>query len=216
MAKPSKSTKEKKPAIKTARRRRSATKANPATGSTTKNSLRIANTQPVSVNPPKAITKTSLTVAAGAAPEVQTIIYIHGIGNKPLASVLKCQWDSALFNVQLGDRSRMAYWVNRDYYPVPSDETCAGGDLVQVDDDEATTRAIMAQAAGRPTNEQEAIENEITALTEDKARQEWLRLLANKMVAKALADEETIKKRIRETTGRGVPRYYRCLSFSGV
>ena len=145
--------------------------------------------------------KTSLTVAAGAAPEVQTIIYIHGIGNKPLASILKCQWDSALFNVQLGDRSRMAYWVNRDYYPVPADETCAGGDLVQVDDDEVTTRAIMAQAAGRPINEQEAIENEITALTEDKARQDWLRSLANKMVAKALADEETIKKRISESTG---------------
>ena len=201
MAKPSKSTKGKKLAVKTTRRRRSATKASPATGSTTKNSLRIASPQPVSVNVPKAMAKTSLTVAAGAAPEVQTIIYIHGIGNKPLASILKCQWDSALFNVQLGDRSRMAYWVNRDYYPVPADETCAGGDLVQVDDDEVTTRAIMAQAAGRPINEQEAIENEITALTEDKARQNWLRSLANKMVAKALADEETIKKRISESTG---------------
>src|SRR4249919_920357 len=40
---------------------------------------------------------------------INTIVYVHGIGNKPLASVLKCQWDMALFGTALGDRSRMAY-----------------------------------------------------------------------------------------------------------
>ena len=57
---------------------------------------------------------------------------MHGIGNKPPASVLMCQWDSALFNVALGDRSRMAYWVNREFYPTPSEETCASGDLMKM------------------------------------------------------------------------------------
>src|SRR5262249_16971025 len=108
--------------------------------------------KPVLLSAPKPLAVASLTVAAGLTSESQTIIYVHGIGKKPRVSVLKCQWDSALFGVQLGDRSRMAYWINRDYYPVPSDDTCASGDLVRIDDDEVTTRAIMAQARTRPTD----------------------------------------------------------------
>ena len=46
--------------------------------------------------------------ADGAAPEVGTIVYVHGIGNKPEASILKCQWDTALFGGPLGDRDRTA------------------------------------------------------------------------------------------------------------
>ncbi|MEM7453395.1 MAG: S8 family peptidase [Planctomycetota bacterium] len=48
-----------------------------------------------------------------------TIIYVHGIANKPIASVLKSQWDMALFGCELGERSRMVYWVNRNRYPTP-------------------------------------------------------------------------------------------------
>src|SRR5215213_11549752 len=57
-----------------------------------------------------------------AAPEpsgAATIVYIHGIGNKPPASVLKGQWDQSLFEFDLGERTRMAYWVDRERYPVP-------------------------------------------------------------------------------------------------
>jgi hypothetical protein len=79
--------------------------------------IAAATPKRVSLNAPKPLAAASLIVNAGVDPEVQTIIYVHGIGNKPPASVLKCQWDSALFGVQLGDRSRMAYWVNREYYP---------------------------------------------------------------------------------------------------
>ena len=63
--------------------------------------------------------------AAAAVPQplgakaINTIVYVHGIGNKPPASVLKCQWDTALFGKAVGDRSRMAYWVNREIYPLP-------------------------------------------------------------------------------------------------
>src|SRR5689334_16917715 len=71
--------------------------------------------------PEKAILPGSLTVKSGVEPTVQTVLYVHGIGNKPVASVLKCQWDEALFGVQMADRTRMAYWVNRQYYPEPSD-----------------------------------------------------------------------------------------------
>jgi subtilisin family serine protease len=67
--------------------------------------------------------------AAAEHTEALTIIYVHGIGNKPIASVLKCQWDNALMGFDLGERSRLAYWVNREFYPEPSNEECRDGDL---------------------------------------------------------------------------------------
>ena len=69
--------------------------------------------------------------AAGAA----TIVYIHGIGNKPIASVLKRQWDQALFEFDLGERTRMAYWVDRNRYPVPLEADTSGGDFADDTDD---------------------------------------------------------------------------------
>jgi hypothetical protein len=45
----------------------------------------------------------------GALPPF-TVIYIHGIGNQPDAPVLKINWDKALFGMDMGERTRMAYW----------------------------------------------------------------------------------------------------------
>lgn len=59
-----------------------------------------------------------------AAGKARTIVYIHGIGNKPTPEILKCQWDEALFGFSLGERSRLAYWVNRVFYPQPTQATC--------------------------------------------------------------------------------------------
>jgi hypothetical protein len=56
----------------------------------------------------------------------KTIVYVHGIGNKPPASALKVLWDTALFGRDLGDKSRMAYWVNREYYPAPEAASLQG------------------------------------------------------------------------------------------
>lgn len=68
------------------------------------------------------------TTAAGGA---QTIVYVHGIGNKPAAETLKCQWDEALFRFNLGERSRLAYWVNRAFYPKPIQASCSMADSTQ-------------------------------------------------------------------------------------
>jgi subtilisin family serine protease len=149
--------------------------------------LKIKASVPVEIKPPSSKSSASLVVAAGADAGVQTVVYIHGIGNKPTASILKCQWDSALFGANLGDRTRMAYWVNREYYPTPSEETCATGDLVNVDDDEASTRAIMSLAGNTPVNEQAALESEIKALTADPARQAFLYSIAEKMIDRSTA-----------------------------
>ena len=62
----------------------------------------------------------------------RTIIYVHGIANKPPADVLKCQWDHALFGFDLGDKSRLAYWVDRVRYPQPSPGTCHNADTNQL------------------------------------------------------------------------------------
>ena len=83
-------------------------------------------------NPPK--TPSSFAdslVKAGQPPTVGTVIYIHGIGNKPEASILKCQWDRALFRAEMGDRTRLAYWVDRERYPSPEDGTCADGERLR-------------------------------------------------------------------------------------
>src|SRR5262249_22638899 len=71
---------------------------------------------------------TTRKASSEAAPRAEIVVYVHGILNKPEPSVLKCQWDTALFGVDMGDRTRMAYWVNRAYYPTPLEETCTRGD----------------------------------------------------------------------------------------
>jgi subtilisin family serine protease len=84
----------------------------------------------------------------GAVPEVGTVVYVHGIGNKPVASVLKCQWDTALFGAPMGDRTRLAYWVNRNRYPKPESATCASRDVPQEEGAGLGAFALVAAEAG--------------------------------------------------------------------
>lgn len=88
----------------------------------------------------------TLLAKQGLAPEIGTVVYIHGINNKPVASVLKCQWDSALFGAAMGDRTRMAYWVNRNRYPVPSSESCAAKDGLPGADNGPGSRSLATEA----------------------------------------------------------------------
>jgi len=127
------------------------------------------------------------TEPAGAA----TIIYIHGIGNKPPASVLKDQWDQALFEFGLGERTRMAYWVDRERYPVPLEDLATGGDYSDGSEEapqgEVSPRAVRATwDAGREIEHMEehvaelvGPPNEATVAAADAAR---LRTLADKML----------------------------------
>ncbi|MBE3072387.1 MAG: hypothetical protein IMZ67_05375 [Acidobacteria bacterium] len=56
---------------------------------------------------------------SGAATVTPMVVYVHGIGNQPVADILKRQWDEALFGRDMGSRTRMVYWVNRRRYPCP-------------------------------------------------------------------------------------------------
>jgi subtilisin family serine protease len=51
------------------------------------------------------------------------IIYVHGSGNQKLAHELKLDWDTCLFQKDMGDRTCMAYYVNRDRHPVPEKDS---------------------------------------------------------------------------------------------
>jgi hypothetical protein len=89
-----------------------------------------------------------------------TIVYVHGIGNKPAASVLKAQWDQALFEFDLGERSRMAYWVDRERYPVPLNDVSLGGDYADGSEN-APTGEFSARAVREswdPARELDAVE----------------------------------------------------------
>jgi hypothetical protein len=68
-----------------------------------------------------------------------TIVYVHGIGNKQPAEILRADWDRALFGRDLGRASRMAYWADLRYtqplldrasdeLPVPPGDARAGMD----------------------------------------------------------------------------------------
>lgn len=140
---------------------------------------------PASIAPEPPSTRISVTsaVASGAAPKANTVVYIHGISNKPVASILKCQWDNALFGVELGDRSRMAYWVNRAYYPEPEVASCAGSDLVVTDEQAATTSSITALADTAEVEEAQnkAVEREIDTLAETPEQNAFLKRIAARM-----------------------------------
>ncbi|KAB7763449.1 S8 family peptidase [Xanthomonas maliensis] len=91
---------------------------------------RVAKARPAAASAPATASgQESSGVLARAQGRARTVIYIHGIGNKPPADVLRCQWDKALFGRPMGERTRLAYWVNRDRYPVPEPGTCDGQDI---------------------------------------------------------------------------------------
>ncbi len=51
--------------------------------------------------------------------QIHTLVYIHGIANKPIEPSLKLEWDHALFGRGLGELSRMAHWANYGIHGAP-------------------------------------------------------------------------------------------------
>ncbi|MCA1367215.1 S8 family serine peptidase [Bradyrhizobium sp. BRP14] len=133
------------------------------------------------------MSQVSLAVKSGAEPKAQTVIYVHGIGNKPLASVLKCQWDRALFGAELGDKSRMAYWVNRAYYPAPEAATCRDSDFVEMADDRVSALSVMALAGDAHAlaeADHATVQQEIEVLAATAQQKALLASIAAKMEVK--------------------------------
>ena len=68
-----------------------------------------------------------------------------------------------LFNFDAGARTRLAYWVNREYYPLPTDATCGSGDTTEVEEG-PTGRALSVAAHLAQTS----LEDEAAALTSNQ------------------------------------------------
>jgi subtilisin family serine protease/pimeloyl-ACP methyl ester carboxylesterase len=124
--------------------------------------------------------------------KARTLIYIHGIGNKPEESVLRCQWDQALMAFGLGERSRMAYWCQADRHGPPEAATCAQADAIGA-------RSLRAAGFGAKTIERAvAVETPLTMvvneLTDDAAERAALKRLLADMDAPTAAEERNAKR----------------------
>ncbi len=106
-----------------------------------------------------------------------TVVYIHGIGNHPGGSVHKCQWDKALFDTNMGDRTRMAYWVNRERYPVPAPGTCA----IELDLDPRVLAFAPSRLRTLAEDHLPPLEREAEALSTTAAQAAVLKSLAHKL-----------------------------------
>ena len=149
----------------------------------------------------RAVTKEAKAAAAAEGQGAATIIYIHGIGNKPPASVLKGQWDQSLFAFDLGERSRMAYWVDRERYPVPLAGAASGADFS--DPTEAEPQGEFSPRAQRepwnPAAELGKVEDALTDLVgtpnepaATDAEAERLRKLAARMLGDTTLDRKSV------------------------
>jgi len=149
----------------------------------------------------KIVAKVAADAAAPAAHEApaeraRTVLYVHGIGNKPVASILKCQWDHALFGFDVGERSRLSYWVNREYYPQPENATCASGDRTAIED-EPTGRGLSVRQHMAIT----PLEAEVAAVTQDPAAAASLL-----RIAEAVAEgDETEATAVASAAAAGAP-----------
>lgn len=131
---------------------------------------------------PKATGASSL-----AQGQARTVVYIHGIGNKPPAEVLRCQWDRALFGREMGERTRMAYWVNRDRYPSPEPGSCQDQDrgpaLNQAEQRVLGALGVVPQLAD--------VRQLADSLAASETERAWLQQLLDEVQAAAPAPEPT-------------------------
>jgi len=125
------------------------------------------------------------------AGRARSILYVHGIGNKPRAEVLKCQWDQALFGFGLGERSRLAYWVNRVTYPDPWPATCAEEDRTTVGETQPASIRTRGVAVGLATGGLESLVEDLPDLS--KEQRAVLERLARQIERNASPGNETIR-----------------------
>lgn len=98
----------------------------------------------------------------------QTVVYIHGIGNQYAPSILKKKWDEALFKIDMGERTRIAYWADIRY-PQPLT-------------DGMEEYSMKSQEISRPALSLEVIEEMENLLPYGDEAQSYARVLAKKFV----------------------------------
>jgi subtilisin family serine protease len=127
-----------------------------------------------------------IDLAAEATDKARTAVHVHGIGNHPEEQILIARWDRALFGKDMGDRTRMAYWVNRARYPQPSSCDCIDPKCA-CHDPEESFRARRVLATGKPDPDRE-LREAVQAITSDPAQQAFLYEVGSEMLAEAKAE----------------------------
>jgi subtilisin family serine protease len=125
--------------------------------------------------------KSTRTVKALDASEPQslTVIYIHGIANKPAPALLKREWDQALFGVDMGARSRMAYWADIRY-PQPLSSGAA------------ERMALEVPELARPMADGELIEQSSALAPYGPEAEAFAQELAKRMLNQAKLDQAKV------------------------
>lgn len=165
-----------------------------------------ATTGPKKKASPATAPRTKSLTNSPTPTKAKTIILIHGLANKPPEDVLKCQWDRALFGFELGERSRLAYWVNRERYPKAQEATCESGDLIDVGEPPASEKGILAVGLPKPPT----LEEEVEALAETEAQREVLLALAERLDrGESLSRETESKARSIEAKVLPLPGFLR-------
>lgn len=121
---------------------------------------------------------------SGAQGQAMTVVYIHGIGNKPPPEVLRCQWDQVLFGRAMGERTRMADWVDRQRYPVAEAGTCADrdqGPTISRAEQHMLSSFGLAPAGGD-------LDALVQALADTPQQRAWLEELLDQVQASAAPD----------------------------
>jgi len=111
-----------------------------------------------------------------------SLIYVHGIGNKPVVDRLKEEWDRALAGRAIAE-SAMAYWCDRKRYPKPLSFLAnmpdrSGSSVVLPEDDVPLAETICD-------------------MTGDPGEQEVLRQIGSQMVGYGIAGTWAPKGRLR-------------------
>jgi hypothetical protein len=111
-----------------------------------------------------------------------SLIYVHGIGNKPPLEVLKAQWDVALAGKPMAE-SRMCYWVSRERYPEPLSLSWQGSDLGEEHGPGPAGSARLGFLGG---GAEMPISDEIEALSQSEEERQWLKDVASSMIGEAM------------------------------
>jgi subtilisin family serine protease len=131
----------------------------------------------------------------------RTLVYIHGVGNKPEESVLRCQWDHALLGFGLGERSRMAYWCQADRHGPPEAATCAQPDAIGARSLRAT--GFAARTIGRAVADEAPLTDVVNEVGDTPAERAALaRLLVDMHVPKTAGTSRS--KRTRRLRAKGI------------
>ncbi|MEV0224460.1 hypothetical protein [Streptomyces sp. NPDC050704] len=124
------------------------------------------------------------------ATDSNSVIYIHGAGNKPPADELKRAWDQDLFERDMGDRTRMVYYadlLHRRPAAISADACGADGALAALVADALVTDALVSGSVAddAEVSEEAEVREALGAMTAEQ--QEFALSLTISMAARAAA-----------------------------